>query len=65
MYGVFVWGVLEWLLEDDSIEIVVISGILVGVLNGVVLVVGLVKGLGKVGCEVVWENLDYIWLYVS
>lgn len=38
----FMWGVLDCLLDEDDIEVVVISGILVGVFNGVVYKVGLV-----------------------
>ncbi|MTH63673.1 patatin-like phospholipase family protein [Paracoccus shanxieyensis] len=64
-HGAFAWGVLERLLEDDSIEIAAISGTSAGALNGAALAAGLAKGPGKVGREAARENLDYIWSHVS
>lgn len=64
-HGAFAWGVLERLLQDDTIEIAGISGASAGALNGAALAAGLACGPGKRGREAACENLDYIWSQVS
>ncbi len=56
-HGAFTWGVLERLLEEDSIEIAGISGTSAGALNGAALKAGLIKG-GRQGAI---ENLEWLW----
>ena len=60
-HGAFTWGVLDRLLEDDSIEIAAISGTSAGALNGAALKSGLVTG-GPDGAR---ENLDWLWSTVG
>ena len=60
-HGAFTWGVLDRLLEDDTIEIVGISGTSAGALNGAALKAGLVSG-GRAAAK---ENLDWLWSQVS
>lgn len=60
-HGAFTWGVLDRLLEDDSIEIAGISGTSAGALNGAALKSGLVEG-GRKGAR---ENLDWLWQQVG
>ena len=60
-HGAFTWGVLDRLLEDDSIEIAAISGTSAGALNGAALKSGLVTG-GAAGAR---ENLDWLWSTVG
>ncbi|MEM6900568.1 MAG: patatin-like phospholipase family protein [Pseudomonadota bacterium] len=43
-HGAFTWGVLDRILEDDSLEIAAISGASAGAMNAVVLADGWVKG---------------------
>ncbi|MCY4179855.1 MAG: patatin-like phospholipase family protein, partial [Litoreibacter sp.] len=43
-HGAFTWGVLDFLLEEERIEIVGISGTSAGALNGAALKSGLVLG---------------------
>jgi len=56
-HGAYTWGVLERLLEDESIEIAAISGTSAGALNGAALKAGLIKG-GRQGAI---ENLAWFW----
>ena len=42
--GAFTWGVLDRLLEEDTIDIVGVTGTSAGAMNGAVLVDGLVRG---------------------
>ena len=60
-HGAFTWGVLDRLLEDDTIEIAAISGTSAGALNGAALKAGLVAG----GADGARENLDWLWASVG
>lgn len=60
-HGAFTWGVLDRLLEDDTIEIAGISGTSAGALNGAALKSGLVEG-GRAGAR---ETLDWLWEQVG
>lgn len=60
-HGAFTWGVLDRLLEDDTIEIAGISGTSAGALNGAALKSGLVEG-GRKGAR---ETLDWLWEQVG
>lgn len=56
-HGAFTWGVLDRLLEDETIEIAGISGTSAGALNGAALKAGLMMG-GRAAAR---ENLDWLW----
>ncbi len=56
-HGAFTWGVLDRLLQDETIEIAGISGTSAGALNGAALKAGLMMG----GREAARENLDWLW----
>src|SRR6476660_4270600 len=43
-HGAFTWGVLDRLLDDETIEIISVTGTSAGAMNGAVLVDGLVRG---------------------
>ncbi len=60
-HGAFTWGVLDRLLQDDTIEIAGISGTSAGALNGAALKAGLMVG----GREAARENLDWLWEQVG
>ena len=60
-HGAFTWGVLDRLLEDESIEIAGISGTSAGALNGAALKSGLVEG-GRDGAR---KNLGWLWEQVG
>jgi NTE family protein len=60
-HGAFTWGVLDRLLQDESIEIAGISGTSAGALNGAALKAGLLMG----GREAARENLDWLWAQVG
>ncbi|MFJ1293225.1 patatin-like phospholipase family protein [Paracoccus yeei] len=64
-HGAFAWGVLEHLLNDDSIEISGISGTSAGALNGAALAAGLACGPGRRGRRAALENLEHVWSQVS
>lgn len=64
-HGAFAWGVLERLLDEDSVEIAGISGTSAGALNGAALAAGLACGAGRRGRDAARENLDHIWSQVS
>lgn len=56
-HGAFTWGVLDRLLQDESIEIAGISGTSAGAFNGAALKSGLMMG----GRETARANLDWLW----
>ncbi|MDI3336117.1 patatin-like phospholipase family protein [Defluviimonas aestuarii] len=60
-HGAFTWGVLDRLLEDETIEIAGISGTSAGALNGAALKAGLAMG-GRQGAR---DNLDWLWAQVG
>jgi len=60
-HGAFTWGVLDRLLEDETIEIAAISGTSAGALNGAALRAGLVTG----GAEAARANLEWLWAQVG
>lgn len=60
-HGAFTWGVLDRLLEDETIEIAGISGTSAGALNGAALKSGLVEG-GREGAR---KTLDWLWEQVG
>lgn len=60
-HGAFTWGVLDRLLEDETIEIAGISGTSAGALNGAALKSGLLEG-GRKGAR---DNLDWLWEQVG
>ncbi len=60
-HGAFTWGVLDRLLEEDSIEICGISGTSAGALNGAALKSGMVLD-GRRGAK---DNLRWLWEQVA
>ena len=60
-HGAFTWGVLDRLLEEESIEIAAISGTSAGALNGAALKSGMVAN-GRAGAR---AALDQLWARVS
>ncbi|GAA6198901.1 patatin-like phospholipase family protein [Aquicoccus sp. SU-CL01552] len=56
-HGAFTWGVLDRLLEDETLEIAAITGTSAGALNAAALKAGMVSG-GREGAR---ENLDWLW----
>ncbi|MES0385973.1 MAG: patatin-like phospholipase family protein [Hyphomicrobium sp.] len=60
-HGAFTWGVLDRLLEEESIEIVAISGASAGAMNACAVVEGLARG-GRDGAR---ETLKNYWMAVS
>ncbi|PTE14974.1 patatin [Fuscovulum blasticum DSM 2131] len=56
-HGAFTWGVLDRLLEEDSLEIAAVSGTSAGALNGAALKAGLVAG----GREAARKRLRKLW----
>jgi len=60
-HGAFTWGVLDRLLEEESLEIQGISGTSSGAINGAILGTGLVKG----GPAKARENLERFWKEIS
>ena len=56
-HGAFTWGVLDRLLEDETIEIAAISGTSAGALNGAAFKAGWVEN-GRAGAK---ANLDWLW----
>ncbi|WP_372833865.1 patatin-like phospholipase family protein [Puniceibacterium confluentis] len=56
-HGAFTWGVLDRILEDETIEIAAISGTSAGALNGAALKAGFLTG----GAEGARRNLDWLW----
>ncbi len=60
-HGAFTWGVLDRLLQEDSVEIAGISGTSAGALNGAALKAGLLSG-AREGAR---ETLDSLWAKVG
>lgn len=60
-HGAFTWGVLDRLLEEDSIEIAAISGTSAGALNGAALKAGMRIG-GRAGAK---ASLAALWAQVA
>lgn len=60
-HGAFTWGVLDRILEDESLEIAAMSGTSAGALNGAALKAGMIKG-GRDGAR---ANLDWLWSRVA
>ncbi|WP_106753693.1 patatin-like phospholipase family protein [Pannonibacter carbonis] len=60
-HGAFTWGVLDWLLEDDRIEIDGITGTSAGAMNAVALASGFHAG----GSEGARAALEQFWRKVS
>ncbi|MGR3759357.1 patatin-like phospholipase family protein [Roseobacteraceae bacterium NS-SX3] len=56
-HGAFTWGVLDRLLEDDTIEVAAITGTSAGALNGAAFKSGIVHG-GREGAK---AALDGLW----
>jgi NTE family protein len=56
-HGAFTWGVLDRLLDEDTIDIGQVSGTSAGALNGAALVCGLASG-GRAGAK---RNLSRLW----
>ncbi|MEI4487115.1 patatin-like phospholipase family protein [Frigidibacter sp. MR17.14] len=56
-HGAFTWGVLDRLLEEESLEIAAISGCSAGALNGAALKSGWATG-GREGAR---ATLDWLW----
>lgn len=60
-HGAFTWGVVDRLLEDETIEVAGISGTSAGALNGAALKAGLVEN----GVEGARANLTWLWTEVG
>lgn len=60
LYGVIIWGVLDWLLEEENIDFEGFLGISVGVMNVVVLV----YGFYIFGWDKVKFLFDQFWCWV-
>jgi NTE family protein len=60
-HGAFTWGVLDFLLEDERLEIEAISGTSAGAMNAVVLVQGYLEG-GREGAR---KKLEEFWRRIS
>jgi NTE family protein len=60
-HGAFTWGVLERLLEDESLEIEAVSGTSAGAMNGAMLADGLKRG----GAYAARQRLEQFWRAVS
>ncbi len=56
-HGAFTWGVLDRLLEDETIEVAGISGTSAGAMNGAAYKSGWVRN-GRAGAK---ESLDWLW----
>lgn len=60
-HGAFTWGVLDFLLEEEKVEISGVSGTSAGALNGAALKSGLVLG----GRDAAKEKLDWLWAEIG
>ena len=60
-HGAFTWGVLDYLLEDERIDIEGISGASAGAMNAVMLADGLARG----GAAEARKRLDSFWRAAS
>jgi NTE family protein len=60
-HGAFTWGVLDFLLEDERIEIEAVSGTSAGAMNAVVVADGLMRGgagAARAGLELFWQAIS-------
>lgn len=64
-HGAYTWGVLDRLLEDETIEIAGISGTSAGALNGAAVKAGLSHAKGEAGRKAAQENLAWLWAQIS
>ena len=55
-HGAFTWGVVDRLLQDETIEIAGISGTSAGALNGAAVKAGLIEN-GRTGAR---DNLEWL-----
>ncbi|MDO8882146.1 MAG: patatin-like phospholipase family protein [Pseudotabrizicola sp.] len=60
-HGAFTWGVLDRLLDEDSVEIAALSGTSAGALNAAALKAGMIKG-GRKGAK---DSLARLWRDVA
>ncbi len=60
-HGAFTWGVLDYILEDDRLEIDAISGTSAGAMNAVALADGMLEG----GVEGARVQLERFWKAIS
>ncbi len=60
-HGAFTWGVLDRLLEEETLEITGISGTSAGALNGAALKAGLIEG----GPEGARDRLSWLWRQIG
>jgi len=60
-HGAYTWGVLDRLLQEESLEIAGVSGTSAGAMNAVALAAGLMEG-GREGAR---ENLGLFWRRVA
>ena len=60
-HGAFTWGVLDRLLEEDSLEIEAVSGTSAGAMNGAVMADALKRG----GRQHARERLERFWRSIS
>ena len=60
-HGAFTWGVLDRLLEEDSLEVQAVSGTSAGAMNGAVMVDALKRG----GAKHARERLERFWHSIS
>ncbi len=60
-HGAFTWGVLDRLLEEETLEINALSGTSAGAMNAAALLTGLMKG----GREEARTSLEVFWKTVS
>ena len=59
-HGAFQWGVIERLLDEESLEIKALTGASAGAMNAVVLAHGLIEGreAAKAGLEAFWRGVS-------
>ena len=60
-HGAFTWGVLDRLLEEESLEIQAVSGTSAGAINGAILVDALKRG----GAKHARQRLQHLWHSIS
>jgi NTE family protein len=60
-FGAFTWGVLDRLLEEESVEFDTVSGASAGAFNAVILATALIEG----DRQLARERLEQFWLRVS
>ena len=60
-HGAFTWGVLDRLLEEETLEINALSGTSAGAMNAAALLTGLMKG----GREEARTSLEGFWKTVG